>query len=190
MLETALKYLPKQKGQIKCFVSELPNFVQNRWLPALGSESDEPNKAIIALCNFIAHPARLPNEQAQQLLNAHKQPFEVLVKELEFLVNYDLVACAEEGQLVLLKGLPAFDGSFPDFDKTIPEAQPERVYLVKGKDALDLFPLHAFTEILQWREERYDFERIAETAPQIYFRPSEKVYLEFVPFSKKQPSAT
>lgn len=83
------------------------------------------------------------------------------------------------------KGLPAFDGSFPDFDKTIPEVQPERGYLVKGKDALDLFPSHAFTEILQWREEQYDFERIAETTPQIYFRPSEKVYLEFVPFSKK-----
>jgi len=46
----------------------------------------------------------------------------------------------------------------------------ERVYLVHEGEGLDLFPLHAFADILQWREERYEFERLEEVAPQIYFR--------------------
>jgi len=53
---------------------------------------------------------------------------------------------------------------------------------------LDLFPLHAFTAILQWREERYEFERLEEVAPQIYFRLNkrgERGYLECIPFSTK-----
>ncbi|MFN3422017.1 MAG: AAA family ATPase, partial [Armatimonadota bacterium] len=57
--------------------------------------------------------------------------------------------------------------------------------LVKGTEWLDIFPLHAFADILQWREERFDFEVIAEGVPQVYFRLSDKGYLEFVPFSER-----
>jgi hypothetical protein len=78
------------------------------------------------------------------------------------------------------------DGSFPNYDRPlsfVPEH--ERVYLVHEGEGLDLFPLHAFADILQWREERYEFEGLGEVAPQIYFRLSDRGYLECIPFSNR-----
>jgi hypothetical protein len=186
LLAIAIDNLPKERGQTRCFVSELPSFVRDKWLPALGSGEDKPEEKLIALRNLIAHAGRLPDEKAQELLNAHRQRFESLAKELSFLANYDLIACTKEGQIVWLKGLPDADGSFPEYDRPL-SFVPEhgRVYLVREGEGLDLFPLHAFTDILQWREERYEFERLGEVAPQIYFRLSERGYLECIPFSTK-----
>jgi predicted nucleic acid-binding OB-fold protein len=186
LLKTALDNLPKEGNQILCFVSELPSFVHDKWLPELGSNKDKPEKKLIALRNLIAHAGRLPIEKAQELLDAHRQRFESLVKELSFLANYDLIACTKEGQIVWLKGLPDADGSFPNYDRPlsfVPEH--ERVYLVHEGEGLDLFPLHAFADILQWREERYEFEGLGEVAPQIYFRLSDRGYLECIPFSNR-----
>jgi tetratricopeptide (TPR) repeat protein len=186
LLRTALDNLPKEGNQILCFVSELPSFVHDKWLPELGSNKDKPEKKLIALRNLIAHAGRLPIEKAQELLDAHRQRFESLVKELSFLANYDLIACTKEGQIVWLKGLPDADGSFPNYDRPlsfVPEH--ERVYLVHEGEGLDLFPLHAFADILQWREERYEFEGLGEVAPQIYFRLSDRGYLECIPFSNR-----
>jgi tetratricopeptide (TPR) repeat protein len=189
LLAIAIDNLPKERGQTRCFVSELPSFVRDKWLPALGSGEDKPEEKLIALRNLIAHAGRLPDEKAQELLNAHRQRFESLAKELSFLANYDLIACTKEGQIVWLKGLPDADSSFPN-DRPFLSFDPEhgRVYLVREGKGLDLFPLHAFTDILQWREERYDFERLGEVAPQIYFRlikRGERGYLECIPFSTK-----
>jgi hypothetical protein len=186
LLAIAIDNLPKERGQTRCFVSELPSFVRDKWLPALGSGEDKPEEKLIALRNLIAHAGRLPDEKAQELLNAHRQRFESLAKELSFLANYDLIACTKERQIVWLKGLPDADGSFPKYDRPL-SFVPEhgRVYLVRDGEGLDLFPLHAFTDILQWREERYEFERLGEVAPQIYFRLSERGYLECIPFSTK-----
>jgi hypothetical protein len=186
LLAIAIDNLPKERGQPQCFVSELPLFVRDKWLPALGSGEDKPEEKLSALRNLIAHSARLPEEQAQELLNAHRQRFESLAKELSFLANYNLIACPKEGQIVWLKGLPDADGSFPEYDRPL-SFVPEhgRVYLVQDGKGLDLFPLHAFTDILQWREERYEFERLGEVAPQIYFRLSERGYLECIPFSNR-----
>ena len=186
LLAIAIDNLPKERGQTRCFVSELPSFVRDKWLPALGSGEDKPEEKLIALRNLIAHAGRLSDEKAQELLNAHRQRFESLAKELSFLANYDLIACTKEGQIVWLKGLPDADGTFPEYDcplSFVPEHG--RVYLVHESKGLDLFPLHAFTDILQWREERYKFEGLGEVAPQIYFRLSERGYLECIPFSTK-----
>jgi predicted transcriptional regulator len=186
LLAIAIDNLPKERGQTRCFVSELPSFVRDKWLPALGSGEDKPEEKLIALRNLIAHAGRLPDEKAQELLNAHRQRFESLAKELSFLANYDLIACTKERQIVWLKGLPDADGTFPEYDcplSFVPEYG--RVYLVHEGEGLDLFPLHAFTDILQWREERYEFERLGEVAPQIYFRLSERGYLECIPFSNR-----
>jgi tetratricopeptide (TPR) repeat protein len=155
----------------------------------LGSGEDKPEEKLIALRNLIAHAGRLPDEKAQELLNAHRQRFESLAKELSFFANYVLIACPKEGQIVWLKGLPDADSSFPN-DRPFLSFDPEhgRVYLVREGKGLDLFPLHAFTDILQWREERYDFERLGEVAQQIYFRlikRGERGYLECIPFSTK-----
>jgi hypothetical protein len=188
LLAIAIDNLPKERGQTRCFVSELPSFVRDKWLPALGSGEDKPEEKLIALRNLIAHAGRLSDEKAQELLNAHRQRFESLAKELSFLANYDLIACTKERQIVWLKGLPDADGSFPKYDRDRSLSfvrEQGRVYLVHDDKGLDLFPLHAFTDILQWREERYEFERLEEVAPQIYFRLSERGYLECIPFSTK-----
>jgi hypothetical protein len=191
LLAIAIDNLPKERGQTRCFVSELPSFVRDKWLPALGSGEDKPEEKLIALRNLIAHAGRLPDEKAQELLNAHRQRFESLAKELSFLANYHLIACTKEEQIVWLKGLPDASGSFPEYKyKHSLSFDPEhgRVYLVREGEGLDLFPLHAFTAILQWREERYEFERLGEVAPQIYFRLNkrgERGYLECIPFSTK-----
>jgi tetratricopeptide (TPR) repeat protein len=186
LLETALGDLPKEGNQIRCFVSELPSFVQDKWLPALGDSEDKHEEKLIPLRNLIAHAGRLPGEKAQELLDAHRQRFELLIKEMSFLANYDLIACTKEGQIVWLKGLPGASGSLPNYDRPlsfVPEH--ERVYLVHEGEGLDLFPLHAFADILQWREERYEFEGLGEVAPQIYFRLSDRGYLECIPFSNR-----
>jgi hypothetical protein len=188
LLAIAIDNLPKERGQTRCFVSELPSFVRDKWLPALGSGEDKPEEKLIALRNLIAHAGRLPDEKAQELLNAHRQRFESLAKELSFLANYDLIACTKEGQIVWLKGLPDANGSFPEYDRDRSLSfvrEQGRVYLVHEGEGLDLFPLHAFADILQWREERYEFEGLGEVAPQIYFRLSERGYLECIPFSTK-----
>ncbi len=186
LLAVAIDNLPKERGQTRCFVSELPSFVRDKWLPALGSGEDKPEEKLIALRNFIAHAGRLTDEKAQELLSAHRQRFESLARELSFLADYALVACAKEGQIVWLKGLPNDDGTFPDYERPL-SFTPElgRVYLVREGEGLDLFPLHAFTDILQWREERYEFESVGEAVPQIYFRLSERGYLECISFSTK-----
>jgi hypothetical protein len=188
LLAIAIDNLPKERGQTRCFVSELPSFVRDKWLPALGSGEDKPEEKLIALRNLIAHAGRLPDEKAQELLNAHRRRFESLAKELSFLANYDLIACTKEGQIVWLKGLPDANGSFPEYDRDRSLSfvrEQGRVYLVHEGEGLDLFPLHAFADILQWREERYEFEGLGEVAPQIYFRLSERGYLECIPFSTK-----
>jgi hypothetical protein len=186
LLAIAIDNLPKERGQPQCFVSELPSFVRDKWLPALGSGEDKPEEKLIALRNFIAHSARLPEEQPQELLNAHRQRFESLVIEMSFLANYALIAYTKEGQIVWLKGLPDANGSFPEYERPMSFFPVHgRVYLVREGKGLDLFPLHAFTDILQWREERYEFERLGEVAPQIYFRLSERGYLECIPFGAK-----
>jgi tetratricopeptide (TPR) repeat protein len=189
LLAVAVDNLPRGKEGARCFVAELPSFVRDRWLPALGGGEDPPEEKLIALRNLLAHAGRLPDVQARKLHEAHRERFEALIGGMAFLTEYDLVACdreacdREEG-ILQLKGLPDPGQAFPKFKGHLSFApQPERVYLVRGGEGLDLFPLHAFTDILQWRGE--GFESLEEAALQIYFRVSRKGYLEYIPFSDR-----
>jgi tetratricopeptide (TPR) repeat protein len=189
LLAVAVDNLPRGKEGARCFVAELPSFVRDRWLPALGGGEDPPEEKLIALRNLLAHAGRLPDVQARKLREAHRKRFEALIGGMAFLTEYDLVACdreacdREEG-ILRLKGLPDPGQAFPKFKGHLSFApQPERVYLVRGGEGLDLFPLHAFTDILQWRGD--GFESLEEAAPQIYFRVSRKGYLEYISFSDR-----
>jgi hypothetical protein len=189
LLAVAVDNLPRGKEGARCFVAELPSFVRDRWLPALGGGEDPPEEKLIALRNLLAHAGRLPDVQARKLHEAHRERFEALIGGMAFLTEYDLVACdreacdREEG-ILQLKGLPDPGQAFPKFKGHLSFApQPERVYLVRGGEGLDLFPLHAFTDILQWRGE--GFESLEEAALQIYFRVSRKGYLEYISFSDR-----
>ncbi len=181
LLRIACEYLPKRKGRRHCFVKELPEYVRKHWLPALGSGRAPHEEALISLRNFIVHSARLSHDEAERLLGAHRERFLHLVHGLSFLADYPLVACTKEGNLFWLRGVPA-EGVFPKYTEPIDfSPQSERVYLLKGAEGLDVFPLQAFTEVMQIREERV--ERFDEVSPQVYFRVSERGYLEYVPFS-------
>ncbi len=189
LLAVAVDNLPRGKEGARCFVAELPSFVRDRWLPALGGGEDPPEEKLIALRNLLAHAGRLPDVQARKLREAHRKRFEALIRGMAFLTEYDLVACdreacdREEG-ILRLKGLPDPGQAFPKFKGHLSFApQPERVYLVRGGEGLDLFPLHAFTDILQWRGG--EFKPVGEAAPQIYFRVSRKGYLEYITFSDR-----
>ncbi len=181
LLRIACEYLPKRKGRRQCCVKELPEYVRNDWLPALGSGRTPYDKAVLSLRNFVVHSARLSHDEAERLLGAHRERFLSMVRGLSFLADYPLVACTKEGNLFWLRGVPA-EGVFPKYTEPIDfTPQPERVYLLKGAEGLDVFPLQAFTEVMQIREERV--ERFDEVTPQVYFRVSERGYLEYVPFS-------
>jgi hypothetical protein len=184
LLAVAVDNLPRGKEGARCFVAELPSFVRDRWLPALGGGEDPPEEKLIALRNLLAHAGRLPDVQARKLREAHRERFEALIGGMAFLTEYDLVACDREGRILWLKGPPDPGQAFPKFDGPRSFApQPERVYLARGGEGLDLFPLHAFTDILQWRGG--EFKPVGEAAPQIYFRVSRKGYLEYIPFSDR-----
>jgi tetratricopeptide (TPR) repeat protein len=184
LLAVAVDNLPRGKEGARCFVAKLPSFVRDRWLPALGGGEDPPEEKLIALRNLLAHAGRLPDVQARKLREAHRKRFEALIRGMAFLTKYALVARNREGRILRLKGLPDPGQVFPKFKGRLSFApQPERVYLVRGGEGLDLFPLHAFTDILQWRGE--EFKPVGEAAPQIYFRVSRKGYLEYIPFSDR-----
>lgn len=74
LLQTACENLPKKEGKTRCFVDELPEFVQNRWLPALGSGSDDPQKAIIALRNSSPTPPACPTKKPKNSSTPTKNP--------------------------------------------------------------------------------------------------------------------
>jgi hypothetical protein len=179
--------LLKDKGRAQCFVMELPDYVTGPLLRCLGGgREDEPTRHIIALRNMIAHCGRLSAAQAQGYLDQHQRRFEDLMAKLEFLTGYDLLSCAAEGPVLSLRGLPKPDGEFPLYESSQFKqvVKPDRVLLVKGSHVLDLFPLHSFSEVTQWRDEKE--ERVADAAPQVYFRLSDS-YLEFIPLTEGPP---
>src|SRR5207342_2984165 len=96
--------------------------------------------------------------------------------------------------------------AFPPFDpRRLPAGseppRPDRLLLVADGRALDLFPLHAYADVLLYRDKgreearaagkdraddpRASFERVAEASPaaQLYFRRGAKDYLEYTAFS-------
>jgi len=183
LLEHANLQLPKQGGRIQCFIPELPDFVNSRLLPALGSGGGDPHREIIALRNSLVHAGRVSDAQAAEWLQEHQEQFEGLFAALGFLSDYSLIASNEDGQLVALTGSPDEDGSFPQTDSPSLAIQllPGRVLLVRGSEVLDLFPLHAFGDVFHNREDA--LERVDDASPQLYFRSSDKGYLEFTTLS-------
>lgn len=183
ILGSACEELFAKKRRAECFVTELPAYVKGRLLPALGGNEGDATNQIIALRNILAHQGRLGDDQAQEFLVHHQPSFETLMVELGFLKDYDLIACAVDGHVLSLRGIPQTNESFPSLElpKSLQPLWPERVALLRGAEWLDLFPLQAFSDVFRWRDEQ--MERVGVAVPQIYFRLSGKGYLEFTPLS-------
>jgi hypothetical protein len=169
----------------RCFVPELPQYVQDHLLPQLGPREGDVERHIIALRNHVAHAGRLSDSQARGHLDRHEARFEELMTALRFLEGYTLLGCTVERKLLRLQGFPGPGGQFAEMPAPPgpPDLQPGRVYLARDSSALDLFPLQAFSDVMQWREG--DLERVADAVPQLYYRLSAKGYLEFTPLSDR-----
>ena len=170
--------LPRVAEGIRCCISELPPYLEETLLPALGSGADEPERAIIALRNLLAHAGRLSEPQAKELLAAHEERFAAFAGGLSFLARYPLLARDEQERLLELRGP---EERFSEFQGSLPgELPPGRVFLLCGQQPLDLFPLQLFADVLAWRE------RPGEPLPaaQLYFRGGTG-HLEFTALSER-----
>jgi hypothetical protein len=184
LLEEANEIITKTDAGKECFVSELPAFIEQTLLPALGWGEGDVTRSVIALRNLLHHLGRLNDTQAQALLDEHQIGFQRLISHLAFWSRYTLTAVAEDSRVVLLNGLlPHEDSesmSGPPRQKSR-ELVPTHVFLSNEETSLDLFPLHIFDDVWQWREERP--MRVSGQALQLFFRLSRKGYLEFTPLS-------
>jgi len=180
----ALNCLPMIKGHRSCFVTELPAYIEKILLPALGTGNGDYTKHIISLRNFLAHSGRVADDQAKALLQNHQEQFGELLLNLQFFNQYNLITKTAEERVISLNGLPT-NGSFHEYKLLIPDIlHKDRIFMVTGFETLDLFPLHAFTDVFQYQQDK--LERIAVATPLIYFRLNKKGYLEFTALNGKE----
>jgi len=192
IIETALQLLKDRHKT--CFVSELPTFLQGTWKPLIGSGNGDPEREILALRNRLAHGGRLPDEASVSLLNKHRVPFEEALQGLSFLAHYSMISTLSEAQSGLplqLRGLPTPDDWILPRLETIPEGLtllPQRVYLLRKEEALDLFPLQSYDTVMLWSEEDRDFRKVDKPAPMLYLRYNDKrQVLELTTLAPKVP---
>jgi hypothetical protein len=179
--------------------------VLDKLLPLLGGNHTPPKDGIIALRNVLAHSGRLSETDERRFLEAHAPRFEQLIQDASCFTKVQVVGSPAPGKAFLLHGLPARGTPFPEFDLAslpsgITPPQPDRLLLITGNHAIDLFPLHAYGDVFHYldktREEvraagkagtdpRANFEPVPEASPAtlLYFRRGAKDYLEYTSLS-------
>jgi hypothetical protein len=70
------------------FVEELPAFWEQHWEPLLNGNSAE--NSLLELRNMMAHTSRFRDEDAQRLLEAHRERFGKAIDATEVLVALPL----------------------------------------------------------------------------------------------------
>jgi len=205
LLETAVKALPRKSVHIQCVVPELSVFVLDKLLPLLGGNQTPPEKGIIALRNVLAHSGRPSQAEEGLYLKNHPAWFEQLIDDAAFFAKVQVVGSPAPDKTFLLHGVPLPGTSFPEFDLAalpagVARPQPDRLLLIAGDRAIDLFPLHAYGDVFHYldktREEvrtagkagtdpRANFEPVPEASPAtlLYFRRGAKDYLEYTSLS-------
>jgi tetratricopeptide (TPR) repeat protein len=153
-------------------VQELPDFWKQHWGPLFEGGSAE--QSIIELRNRMAHTARLTDEEAQRLLNAHCERFEKAICALNFWASYRLIAVLSDGRAVRLHGVPDPEGWVLPEESNLPtdlSAYRERVVLLSqdGLGLLVLFPLQLYNPVLVVREGHHEIVD-DRPAPMVYMR--------------------
>ena len=168
ILRTACRALPPEPVAL---VPEIGPLAE-QLMDVMGGDGRPLERSVVALRNALAH-RRLPADQAEALLNAHRTRFEDLWTGpgATFLGEIELVGVTESGGLVLLRGDPGRPGEFPA--AALPAAAPRRpgaILLTRpGSDRWhDLYPLHVFGHVL-----RRDGPVTAEPVSQVYARLDE-----------------
>jgi tetratricopeptide (TPR) repeat protein len=153
-------------------VQELPDFWKQHWGPLFEGGSAE--QSIIELRNRMAHTARLTDEEAQSLLDAHCERFEKAICALNFWASYRLIAVLSDGRAVRLHGVPDPEGWVLPEESNLPtdlSAYRERVVLLSqdGLELLVLFPLQLYNPVLVVREGHHEIVD-DRPAPMVYMR--------------------
>jgi tetratricopeptide (TPR) repeat protein len=153
-------------------VQELPDFWKQHWGPLFEGGSAE--QSIIELRNRMAHTARLTDEEAQRLLDAHCERFEKAICALNFWASYRLIAVLSDGRAVRLHGVPDPQGWVLPEESNLPtdlSAYRERVVLLSqdGLGLLVLFPLQLYNPVLVVREGHHEIVD-DRPAPMVYMR--------------------
>jgi tetratricopeptide (TPR) repeat protein len=137
------------------FVEELPAFWQEHWEPLLNGDSAE--NSLLELRNMMAHTSRFRDEDAQRLLEAHRERFGNTIDQLKFWSRYRLVAILSKERRIRLQGTPdPQHWTLPEEQDPLPHQLLEREETVAlAPDAqrfLELFPLQLYNPLLVYRD--------------------------------------
>jgi tetratricopeptide (TPR) repeat protein len=137
------------------FVEELPAFWEEHWEPLLNGDSAE--NSLLELRNMMAHTSRFRDEDAQRLLEAHRERFGDAIMQLKFWSRYRLVAILSKGRRIRLQGTPdPQHWTLPEEQDPLPHQLLEREETVAlAPDAqrfLELFPLQLYNPLLVYRD--------------------------------------
>jgi tetratricopeptide (TPR) repeat protein len=137
------------------FVEELPAFWEEHWKPLLNGDSAE--NSLLELRNMMAHTSRFRDEDAQRLLEAHRERFGDAIMQLKFWSRYRLVAILSKERPIRLQGTPhPQHWTLPEEQDPLPHQLLEREETVAlAPDAqryLELFPLQLYNPLLVYRD--------------------------------------
>jgi tetratricopeptide (TPR) repeat protein len=155
------------------FVEELPAFWEEHWEPLLNGDSAE--NSLLELRNMMAHTSRFRDEDAQRLLEAHRERFGDAIMQLKFWSRYRLVAILSKGRRIRLQGTPdPQHWTLPEEQDPLPHQLLEREETVAlAPDAqrfLELFPLQLYNPLLVYRD---------NSLVALDDRPSPMVYMRY-----------
>ncbi|RME60884.1 ATP-binding protein, partial [Candidatus Parcubacteria bacterium] len=166
-------------------IGKIQAYFGNHLEPALQGESEKSSKksvgidrAILKMRNHLAHAGRLADGESEKLLEAHQERFEQeVVLAAAFWKEYPLVI-GGNGECLLAQGLPDKKGAFKPYDGDVPAIEPGHAFLLHdGAPLLDLYPFHAFLEVIQARDD--EDVKLGAEAPQLYCRMSDGPVVEF-----------
>jgi recombinational DNA repair protein (RecF pathway) len=137
------------------FVEELPAFWQEHWEPLLKGNSAE--NSLLKLRNMMAHTSRFRDEDAQRLLEAHRERFGDAIMQLKFWSRYRLVAILSKERPIRLQGTPhPQHWTLPEEQDPLPYQLLEREETVAlapdDQRFLELFPLQLYNPLLVYRD--------------------------------------
>jgi len=162
-------------------MTEIREYFSHHLEPALqGHKPKEATveQAILPMRNHLAHAGRLPDGEAKSLLTAHQERFEnEVVLAASFWEKYSLVIGGSK-EALLAQGLANERGEFAAFENSAISVEQDHAVLVfDGKPLLDLYPMHAFLEVVQAKDE--EDAKLGVLAPQLYCRMSDEPVVEF-----------
>jgi recombinational DNA repair protein (RecF pathway) len=137
------------------FVEELLAFWEEHWEPLLNGDSAE--NSLLELRNMMAHTSRFRDEDAQRLLEAHRERFGDAIMQLKFWSRYRLVAILSKERPIRLQGTPhPQHWTLPEEQDPLPHQLLEREETVAlapdDQRFLELFPLQLYNPLLVYRD--------------------------------------